>query len=126
MADRPQNGDADRVIPIVRGAMPETLAIVGLVLATVLYALLVRRRSFVRTGVLALSRALAASNEIALGRLRASSRPRNADVQASHDVPDEPGFVERRSGEDRRHIFQRRRGRGRRSGGDRRQNGASS
>jgi len=106
--------------------MPESLALVGLVLATVLYALLVRRRAEVRAGILSLGRALDASNKIALGRLQASSRPRKPDPEPFPDPSDEPGFVERRSGSDRRHIFDRRRGRGRRTGGDRRRNGASS
>jgi hypothetical protein len=106
--------------------MPETLALVGLVMATVLYALLVRRRTVGRMGALSLSRALAASNEIALGRLRASSRPRKEAAQASAEAAVEPVFVERRAGDDRRHLNERRRGRGRRTGGDRRRGGASS
>ena len=54
--------------------MPETLALVGLVMATILYALMVRRRAIGRFGALTLSRALAASNEIGLSRLAASMR----------------------------------------------------
>ena len=42
--------------------MPEILAIIGLALATVLYALLVRRRSTLRIGLQGMSRALLASN----------------------------------------------------------------
>ena len=106
--------------------MPETLALVGLVLATILYALLVRRRTAVREGVMSLGRALAASNEIALGRLRTSFRGHKttaaAPISGAHGAP----FEERRSGGDRRRPYERWRGRGRRSGGDRRKGGASS
>lgn len=99
--------------------MPETLAIVGLVLATILYALMVRRRAGVRFGALSLSRALTASNEIGLSRLRASLRPNKSDRMAS-SASNEEVLDERRSGGDRRRGSERWRGRGRRNGGDRR------
>jgi hypothetical protein len=91
--------------------MPEILAIAGLVIATVLYALLVRRRSLVRSGIESMSRALSASNEIAMARLRSGFGATQSDPAAA---------VERRSGTDRRKANDRRRGRGRRRGGDRR------
>jgi len=97
--------------------MPEILALVGLVIATVLYLLLVRRRSSLRDGVRSLSRALSASNEIALARISAGLRSERPAL-TTHAV------VERRSGQDRRKWYDRRRGRGRRAGGDRRR-GAS-
>ena len=106
--------------------MPESLAIVGLVVATLLYALLVRRRAEVRSIAHGLSRALAASNDIAMGRLRASSRPKPTVAVATPDLSREPGFVEKRWGDDRRTALERRRGRGRRTGNDRRQNDATS
>ena len=99
--------------------MPEILALVGLVIATVLYLLLVRRRSAIRAGVKSLSRALSASNEIALARISASFRSERPAPVATD------GFVERRSGQDRRKWYDRRRGRGRRTGGDRRRGGSS-
>jgi hypothetical protein len=98
--------------------MPEILALVGLVIATVLYLLLVRRRSSLREGVRSLSRALSASNEIALARI-------SAGLRAERPAPTTAAVVERRSGQDRRKWYDRRRGRGRRAGGDRRR-GASS
>jgi len=104
--------------------MPEALAIVGLVLATILYALLVRRRAEIRAGVLSLSRALSASNEIALGRLRTSFRAHKPEAAAPVIGPDGEPFEDRRSGRDRRRGTMR--WRGRRTGGDRRGNGASS
>lgn len=100
--------------------MPESLALVGLVLATVLYALMVRRRAGVRFGALSLSRALAASNEIGLSRLRASLRPNKSDRMVSAAASNEGVPDERRSGGDRRRGNERWRGRGRRDGGDRR------
>ena len=106
--------------------MPETLALIGLVLATVLYALLVRRRAGVRTGAVFMGRALAASNDIAMGRLRASLRLQPAVTEATGDLSREPASVERRAGEDRRQVTQRSPGRGRRTGGDRRWGGSSS
>ena len=100
--------------------MPEILALVGLVIATVLYLLLVRRRTSLREGVRSLSRALSASNEIALARISAGLR---SDRTAA---PTTQAVVERRSGQDRRKWYDRRRGRGRRAGGDRRRGGSSS
>jgi hypothetical protein len=99
--------------------MPEILAIVGLVIAAVLYALLVRRRSALRRGFQNMSRALSASNEIALARLSRGFRaqpPINEATESSMD---------RRSGSDRRRAWDRRRGRGRRTGGDRRRGARS-
>lgn len=100
--------------------MPELLAITGLLIATVLYALLVRRRSVIRLGVASMSRALSASNEVALARLTRGFRP---EAPTPGDAGG--GITDRRSGTDRRRRWDRRRGRGRRSGGDRRR-GASS
>jgi hypothetical protein len=126
MGSGPQTGDANHLNPIVSGAMPETLALVGLILATILYTLLVRRRAVIRAGVLSLSRALTASNEIALGRLRTSFRGHRRDAPMPMSGPDGAPFEERRSGGDRRSANERWRGRGRRDGGDRRRNDASS
>jgi hypothetical protein len=107
--------------------MPEVLAITGLVIATVLYALLVRRRSVMRFGIESMSRALHASNEIALSRLRIGSRPERAERAAeTGDWRDGVTLIERRSGQDRRGATDRRRGRGRRAGGDRRRGRLSS
>ena len=107
--------------------MPEILALIGLVLATVLYASLVRRRSFMRFGIESMSRALHASNEIALSRLRTGFRPEPAakPEKKNGDWRDGITVVDRRSGEDRRRWDDRRRGRGRRAGGDRRRDGLS-
>ena len=104
--------------------MPETLALVGLVMATILYALMVRRRAIGRFGALTLSRALAASNEIGLNRLAASMR-RGARPAAPEVVVDGVIVEERRTGDDRRRMNERWRGRGRRSGGDRRRDSSS-
>jgi hypothetical protein len=93
--------------------MPEILALLGLVIATGLYFGLVRRRVGVREGIASMSRALAASNDIAMARLSRGFRDDSAPV-----APAAP--VERRSGQDRRRWTDRRRGRGRRTGGDRR------
>lgn len=106
--------------------MPELLALTGLLIATVLYALLVRRRSAVRVGIDTMGRALTASNEIALARIRTgigSKRVASPDVRS--DWRDGINVTDRRSGRDRRGSSDRRRGRGRRTGGDRRR-GASS
>lgn len=106
--------------------MPEVLALAGLVIATVLYALLVRRRSVVRFGMESMSRALSASNEIALSRLRTGFRPeRTAQPEKKGDWRDGITVVDRRAGDDRRRSDDRRRGRGRRAGGDRRREGSS-
>jgi hypothetical protein len=99
--------------------MPELLALAGLVIATVLYSLLVRRRSLLRFGVDSMSRALSASNEVALERMRRGFRSESPAPEAAGIVTD------RRSGKDRRGPEDRRRGRGRRTGADRRR-GASS
>ena len=103
--------------------MPETLAIVGLVMATLLYGLMVRRRAIGRFGALTLSRALTASNEIALNRLHLTRR--RSSGAPPDIVVDGVIIEERRSGEDRRRENERRRGRGRRSGGDRRRDASS-
>lgn len=99
--------------------MPELLVLVALVIATVLYALLVRRRALLRFGLESMSRALSASNEIALARISRGFRTIPPISEATEIVAD------RRSGTDRRRGWDRARGRGRRSGGDRRR-GASS
>ena len=54
--------------------MPQILAISGLVIATLLYFMLVRRRSSVRSGIQRMSRARSASNEVALSRIRGGLR----------------------------------------------------
>ena len=107
--------------------MPQILAITGLVIATLLYWMLVRRRSSVRSGIQSMSRALSASNEVALSRIRGGLRsavgpPKAADAGEWRD-----GIVvtDRRSGRDRRKWSDRRLGRGRRTGGDRRQSESS-
>jgi hypothetical protein len=101
--------------------MPEILALIGLVIATVLYALVVRRRSFFRVAGAGMSRALAASNEIALSRMRLGFRPApTPPPSATGDWRDGIVVTDRRSGRDRRKSSDRRLGRGRRAGGDRR------
>jgi hypothetical protein len=95
--------------------MPEGLVLVGLVIATILYALLIRRRSSIRAGVQSMAKALSASNEVAMARIRSTFRS-EPEGSALTRVPGD-----RRSGEDRRKFIDRRIGRGRRSGGDRRQ-----
>jgi hypothetical protein len=99
--------------------MPELLALIGLAIATVLYALLVRRRSMWRVGLRSMGRALSASNEIALARLSRGFRAQPPISEATEIVRD------RRSGTDRRRFADRRLGRGRRSGGDRRRGSSS-
>ena len=98
--------------------MPEVLALTGLVIATLLYALLVRRRSTVRFGVASMSRALSASNDIALARLRGAF---GAEATPTETIV----VTDRRSGQERRGSHERRRGRGRRAGGDRRRGAPS-
>jgi hypothetical protein len=98
--------------------MPEALALIGLVIATVLYALLVRRRTSIRAGIQSMARALSASNEVAMSRIRSGFRS-----EPDPEPARAPG--DRRSGEDRRKFTDRRIGRGRRSGGDRRRGGES-
>jgi hypothetical protein len=103
--------------------MPEALALIGLVVATVLYALLVRRRSLLRHGLATMSRALSASNEIAMARLGRGFRSEPSATEA--DWRDGIVVHDRRSGRDRRRAWDRRRGRGRRTGGDRRRGAPS-
>ena len=99
--------------------MPELLSLIGLLIATVLYALLVRRRSLLRLGVESLNRAMSASNEIALARMSRGFRAPAPVSEATEIV------LDRRGGTDRRRAWDRRRGRGRRSGGDRRRGATS-
>ena len=99
--------------------MPETLTLVGLLIGTLLYALLVRRRASLRQGISNLRDALAASNEIALQRLHLRPSP-SASAQQGGWGDGGILVTDRRSGEDRRSTNHRRFGRGRRSGGDRR------
>ncbi len=99
--------------------MPELLALLGLVIATALYALLVRRRSIVRFGAETMSRAMSASNEVALTRLRGGFGSQQALPEPAIIVTDQRSGLERRRGQDRR------RGRGRRAGGDRRRGAPS-
>jgi hypothetical protein len=106
--------------------MPQILAIAGLVLATVLYFMLVRRRSSVRHGIQSMSRALSASNEVALSRIRGGFRPPQApSAGETGDWREGIVVTDRRSGSDRRKWTDRRLGRGRRQGGDRRQSEGS-
>ena len=98
--------------------MPELLALVGLVIATLLYFLLVRRRASLRAGLLSMSRALAASNEVALQRLHLKPAPQPSPSES--DWRDGIVGTDRRAGTERRQTNHRRFGRGRRSGGDRR------
>jgi hypothetical protein len=105
--------------------MPQILAITGLVLATLLYFMLVRRRSSVRQGIQSMSRALSASNEVALSRIRGSFRPPATTAVETEDWRDGIVVTDRRSGRDRRKWSDRRLGRGRRTGSDRRQSEGS-
>lgn len=98
----------------------ELLALIGLVIGVALYALLVRRRALLRNIGASMARQLAASNEIALGRIRDATQRSAARAAARAEREAEGAFVERRSGFDRRIFYDRRRGRGRRTGGDRR------
>ena len=100
--------------------MPDTLAIVGLVIGAALYWLLVRRRATGRMIGGELIRALHASNAVAMARIRAAPRHRSDALAAIDDRPGTEVVVERRSGDDRRGGRQPWRGRGRRTGGDRR------
>jgi hypothetical protein len=97
----------------------QLLALVGLVIGAALYALLLRRRMAERVGQLTMSRALSASNEIALARMRDAPRIRAAALAAV----EEPGLGvlvrDRRSDQDRRVEAQAGRARGRRAGSDR-------
>ncbi len=107
--------------------MPQILAITGLVLATLLYFMLVRRRSSVRHGIQSMSRALSASNEVALSRIRGGLRAVGPPTTTGdkEDLRDGIVVTDRRSGRDRRKWSDRRLGRGRRTGGDRRQSESS-
>ena len=64
----------------------QLLALVGLVIGAALYALLLRRRMAERVEQLTMSRALAASNEIALARMRDAPRARAAAVASRAPV----------------------------------------
>ena len=97
--------------------MPELLAIVGLAIGTLAYFLLVRRRASVRSGIASMTRALAASNEMALQRLHL--KPAAGAAKPAPKGRSDIG-IERRSGEDRRKTSHRRFGRGRRTGEERR------
>lgn len=102
---------------------PVILVLLGLVIGAAAYALLVRRRVIERLSHVTLARALAASNDIGLARIReASDRRRGRDAAVPTSFATDAGevMVERRSGDDRRQTDDRRRGRGRRTGGDRR------
>jgi hypothetical protein len=99
----------------------QLLALIGLVLGAALYGLVVRRRVTERLDTVTMSRALSASNEIALARMRDAPRIRAEALAALADGGDAKVIVEdRRSGADRRSNDWSARGRGRRSGGDRR------
>ena len=100
--------------------MPQILAFAGLIIGVALYWLLVRRRVFERVTGIELARAMSASNQVALTRIRDAPR-RKADKAAAIDNSPPPDVSpERRSGDDRRGGRDIRRGRGRRAGGDRR------
>lgn len=99
----------------------QLLALIGLVIGVGLYALLVRRRGAERLDHVTMSRALTASNEIALARMRDAPRARAAALAAIDERSDPAVIVpDRRSGRERRASSWNARGRGRRSGGDRR------
>jgi hypothetical protein len=107
------------------GMTIQVLALLGLFIGAALYALLLRRRMAERVEQLTMSRALTASNEIALARMRDAPRIREAALAAKDDAPgSEVGVLvrDRRSGKDRRGENAAGRGRGRRAGGDRRRN----
>jgi hypothetical protein len=105
--------------------MPILLTLAGLLIAAVLYALLVRRRAWTRFSGRELANALTASNEIAMNRIREAPLRRAEAVAAVEARPGSPVADERRTGVDRRETLENRRGRGRRTGGDRRQGAAS-
>ena len=100
--------------------MPYVLAFAGLLIAVSLYALLVHRRATVRADGRELEEAMTISNQIGLSRLRDRPRRRADAIAALDDRPGDEVIPERRSGVDRRDVDVRRRGRGRRAGGDRR------
>jgi hypothetical protein len=66
----------------------QLLALVGLVIGVGLYALLVRRRGAERLDHVTMSRALSASNEIALARMRDAPRARAAALAGLVDGRD--------------------------------------
>jgi hypothetical protein len=101
--------------------MPYLLAFVGLIIGAAAYWLLVRRRVFGRITRVELARALSASNQVALARIRDAPRRLADAVAAIDDRPGSEVVPERRSGTDRRGPREIWRGRGRRTGGDRRQ-----
>jgi hypothetical protein len=101
--------------------MPYLLAFVGLIIGAAAYWLLVRRRVFGRISGVELARALTASNQVALDRIRNAPRRRADTVAAIDDRPGAELIGDRRSGTDRRGPREIWRGRGRRTGGDRRQ-----
>ena len=100
--------------------MPHILALVGLIIGAALYYLLVRRRVIGRLSGADLARALSASNLVALARIRDAPRRRADALAVLESGPGAEVVPERRSGEDRRGDFEPWRGRGRRTGGDRR------
>lgn len=89
--------------------MPQILALVGLVIGAALYWLLVRRRVLGRITGSELARALVASNQVALARIRDAPRRR---AEADGAIDDRPGSdltPERRSGDERRSARDHRR-----------------
>ena len=100
--------------------MPQLLAFVGLIIGVALYWLLVRRRVFGRVTGIELGRMLSASNQVALTRIREAPRRKAAELAAIDNPPPPDMSPERRSGGDRRGGRDPWRGRGRRTGGDRR------
>jgi len=100
--------------------MPDTLAFVGLAIGAALYWMLVRRRVVGRISGGELARAMIASNQTALARIRDAPRRRAEAIAAIDERPGSEVVPERRSGDDRRAGREHRRGRGRRTGGDRR------
>ena len=121
MAARRRRPDAEPVQPAMAQLpkMLPTLAFIGLLIGVLLYGLLVRRRVAERLGGLTMMRALAASNEVAVARIREATQRRRAELSGSEDRR-EVVVQDRRSGTDRRGRRDRRRGRGRRTGADRR------
>ena len=92
--------------------MPIILTLAALLIAAALYALLVRRRAWARFVGKELANALT--------RIREAPRRRAEAVAAVEARPGSPVAEERRTGFDRRETVENRRGRGRRTGGDRR------
>ena len=100
--------------------MLDILAFIGLIIGAGLYWQLVRRRVIGRVSGAELARQLNASNEVALARIRDAPRQRADAPPAITRQPAVDLDEERRTGTDRRGIAEQRRGRGRRTGGDRR------